>query len=89
MAQKKQGGSSKNNRDSAGKRLGVKKFSEQRVAPGNIIIRQRGTKFIAGQNVKMGKDHTLYSVADGIVTFSSASSVNRKNRKLVSVTDVN
>jgi len=67
MAQKKQGGSSDNNRDSAGRRLGVKRFSGQMVRPGDILVRQRGTKFIAGVNVQMGRDHTLYSVVDGLV----------------------
>lgn len=69
MAHKKAGGSSRNGRDSAGRRLGVKKFGGQSVAAGNIIVRQRGTKFHPGANVGMGKDHTLYSKIDGKVGF--------------------
>jgi large subunit ribosomal protein L27 len=69
MAHKKAGGSSRNGRDSAGRRLGVKKFGGQEVAAGNIIVRQRGTKFYAGRNVGMGKDHTLFALTDGRVTF--------------------
>ena len=62
MATKKAGGSSKNGRDSAGRRLGVKKFGGEHVIPGNIIVRQRGTKFYPGDNVGIGKDHTLFSL---------------------------
>src|SRR5918912_273370 len=69
MAHKKAGGSSRNGRDSAGRRLGVKKFGDQQVVAGNIIIRQRGTKWHAGTNVGMGKDHTLFATADGRVRF--------------------
>lgn len=69
MATKKSGGSSSNGRDSEGRRLGVKKFGNQHVIPGNIIIRQRGTKFFPGMNVQMGKDHTIFSVIDGFVKF--------------------
>ena len=69
MAQKKAGGSSRNGRDSAGRRLGVKKFGSEQVSPGNIIVRQRGTKFYPGKNVGMGRDHTLYAVAEGKVAF--------------------
>lgn len=69
MAHKKAGGSSRNGRDSAGRRLGVKKFGGQEVIAGNIIVRQRGTKFYAGRNVGMGKDHTLFALVDGRVTF--------------------
>ncbi|MES2097818.1 MAG: 50S ribosomal protein L27 [Pseudomonadota bacterium] len=69
MAHKKAGGSSRNGRDSAGRRLGVKKFGGQEVVAGNIIVRQRGTKFYAGRNVGMGKDHTLFALIDGRVTF--------------------
>ena len=69
MAHKKSGGSSRNGRDSAGRRLGVKKFGGEAVASGNIIIRQRGTKFFAGANVGMGKDHTLFATAAGAVKF--------------------
>jgi large subunit ribosomal protein L27 len=70
MAQKKAGGSSKNGRDSAGRRLGVKKYGGEAVIPGNIIIRQRGTKFHPGDNVGMGKDHTLFSLVEGVVKFT-------------------
>ena len=69
MAHKKSGGSSRNGRDSAGRRLGVKKFGGEAVDAGNIIIRQRGTKYFAGLNVGMGKDHTLFATADGAVKF--------------------
>ena len=69
MAHKKAGGSSRNGRDSAGRRLGVKKFGSELVVPGNIIIRQRGTKFHPGSNVGMGKDHTIFSLIDGHVKF--------------------
>ena len=69
MAHKKAGGSTKNGRDSQSKRLGVKRFGGQQVLPGTIIVRQRGTKFHVGNNVKMGKDHTIYSVLDGVVKF--------------------
>jgi len=70
MAQKKAGGSSRNGRDSAGQRLGVKKFGGEAVVPGNIILRQRGTKWHPGTNVSMGKDHTLFAVANGQVRFT-------------------
>jgi large subunit ribosomal protein L27 len=69
MASKKAGGSTKNGRDSQSKRLGVKRFGGQQVLPGTIIVRQRGTKFHVGNNVKMGKDHTIYSVLEGVVKF--------------------
>ena len=69
MAHKKAGGSSRNGRDSAGRRLGVKKFGGESVIAGNIIVRQRGTKFHPGSNVGMGKDHTLYSKISGKVSF--------------------
>ncbi|MEE8659359.1 50S ribosomal protein L27 [Acetobacteraceae bacterium EV16P] len=70
MAQKKAGGSSRNGRDSAGRRLGVKKFGGERVIAGNIIVRQRGSKMIAGDNVGMGRDHTLFALTDGHVKFT-------------------
>ncbi len=70
MAHKKAGGSSRNGRDSDGRRLGVKKFGGERVIPGNIIIRQRGTKYHAGRNVGMGTDHTLFATAPGAVCFA-------------------
>ena len=69
MAHKKAGGSSRNGRDSAGRRLGVKKFGGEIVISGNIIVRQRGTKFHPSSNVGIGKDHTLFATADGKVTF--------------------
>ena len=69
MAHKKGVGSTKNGRDSVGKRLGVKKFGGEAVIPGNIIIRQRGTKYHPGANVDMGRDHTIFAVAEGKVEF--------------------
>jgi large subunit ribosomal protein L27 len=69
MAHKKAGGSSRNGRDSAGRRLGVKKFGGELALAGNIIVRQRGTKFYPGANVGMGKDHTLFALAEGRVAF--------------------
>ena len=74
MAHKKSGGSSRNGRDTAGRRLGLKKSGGQSVEPGNIIIRQRGTKFHPGENVGMGRDHTLFSLSEGKVAFSHKSS---------------
>ena len=71
MAHKKGAGSSKNGRDSESKRLGVKIFGGQQAVAGNIIIRQRGTKHHAGENVGMGKDHTLYALTDGVVSFQT------------------
>ena len=70
MAHKKSGGSSNNGRDSIGRRLGLKKSGGQTVIPGNIIIRQRGTQYHPGENVAMGKDHTIFAVAEGKVQFS-------------------
>ena len=81
MAHKKAGGSSRNGRDSAGRRLGVKKFGSQEVVPGNIIVRQRGTKFYPGTGVGMGKDHTLFALTEGRVRFHSG----KLGRKYVSV----
>jgi large subunit ribosomal protein L27 len=80
MATKKAGGSSKNGRDSAGRRLGAKKGDGQPVISGNIIVRQRGTKIRAGKNVGMGKDHTLFATIAGKVEF-----VTKKDYKLVNV----
>lgn len=80
MATKKAGGSSKNGRDSAGRRLGAKKGDGQDVVPGNIIIRQRGTKIRPGKNVGMGKDHTIFALIQGKVQFKTKS-----KHKLVSV----
>ncbi|MBM3468658.1 MAG: 50S ribosomal protein L27 [Alphaproteobacteria bacterium] len=81
MAQKKGGGSTSNGRDSIGRRLGIKKFGQEHVLAGNILVRQRGTKFHAGKNVGMGKDHTLFALADGFVEFKRG----QKNRSFVSV----
>ncbi len=81
MAHKKAGGSSRNGRDSAGRRLGVKKFGGQDVIGGNIIVRQRGTKFYPGTNVGMGKDHTLFALSAGKVRFHDG----KLGRKYVSV----
>ncbi|MDC0864861.1 50S ribosomal protein L27 [Rickettsiaceae bacterium] len=80
MATKKAGGSSKNGRDSAGRRLGAKKGDGQSVIPGNILVRQRGTKIRPGKNVGMGKDHTLFALTNGKVEFLS-----KGCRKLVNV----
>ena len=74
MATKKAGGSSKNGRDSKGRRLGVKKYGDQLVIPGNIIVRQRGTKIFPGENVGMGKDHSIFSVVKGKVVFKKSKS---------------
>ncbi|MDR2781885.1 MAG: 50S ribosomal protein L27 [Holosporaceae bacterium] len=81
MATKKAGGSSKNGRDSESKRLGVKRYGGQVVLAGNIIVRQRGTKIRAGQNVGVGRDHTLFATAGGVVQFSK----NSCGRSMVSV----
>ena len=83
MAHKKAGGSSRNGRDSAGRRLGVKKFGGEAVVPGNIIVRQRGTKFHAGENVGLGKDHTLFATANGKVQFEVKGPQNRKYVSIV------
>ena len=82
MAHKKAGGSSRNGRDSAGRRLGLKKFGGQAVIPGNIIVRQRGTKFHPGANVGMGRDHTIFATAEGRVSFTRKAG----DRVFVSVT---
>ena len=73
MAHKKAGGSSRNGRDSAGRRLGIKKYGGEEVLAGNIIVRQRGTKYKPGKNVGLGKDHTIYSLIDGQVFFTKTS----------------
>jgi len=70
MAHKKAGGSSRNGRDSEGRRLGLKKFGGESVIPGNIIVRQRGTKWKPGENVGLGKDHTIFALIEGTVDFS-------------------
>ena len=80
MSHKKAGGSSRNGRDSAGRRLGIKKFGGQIVISGNIIVRQRGTKFHPGTNVGIGKDHTLFAKSEGKVTFKKT-----RTRTFVSV----
>jgi large subunit ribosomal protein L27 len=71
MAHKKAGGSSRNGRDSAGRRLGVKKFGGEQVVAGNILVRQRGTKWRAGSGVGLGKDHTIFATVDGVVAFQT------------------
>ncbi len=81
MAHKKGQGSTQNNRDSAGRRLGVKKYGGEDVRAGNIIIRQRGTKIHVGNNVGIGKDHTIYALIDGKVKLE----IKDRNRKKVSV----
>ena len=81
MAHKKGQGSTQNNRDSAGRRLGIKKFGGEKVIPGNIIVRQRGTKIHPGKNVGIGKDHTIFALIDGVVKFEQKD----KKRKKVSV----
>ena len=82
MAHKKAGGSTSNGRDSESKRLGVKLFGGQQAVAGNILVRQRGTRFHAGKNVGIGKDHTLFAKADGVVKFEVK---GPNNRKFVSV----
>lgn len=77
MAHKKAGGSTRNGRDSESKRLGVKRFGGEVVSAGNILVRQRGTKFHAGVNVGLGKDHTLFAKADGTVKFEKKGIQNR------------
>lgn len=81
MAHKKAGGSSRNGRDSAGRRLGVKRFGGQEVLAGNILVRQRGTKFYPGANVGMGRDHTLFALVEGKVSFATKA----KGRTFVSI----
>ena len=81
MATKKAGGSSRNGRDSAGRRLGVKRYGGQLVVPGNIIVRQRGTKIHPGNHVGMGRDHTIFSLVNGKVQFKTS----KLNRTFVSV----
>lgn len=81
MAHKKAGGSSRNGRDSEGRRLGVKKFGGENVTAGSIIVRQRGTKWYPGTNVGLGKDHTIFALIDGNIKFSRG----KNNRSIVSV----
>ncbi len=82
MAHKKAGGSTRNGRDSESKRLGVKRFGSQRVKAGNILVRQRGTQFHPGDNVGCGRDHTLFALVDGTVSFSSK---GPQRKKIISV----
>ncbi len=82
MAHKKAGGSTRNGRDSESKRLGVKRFGGQQVSAGSIIIRQRGTQFHAGENVGIGKDHTLFAKAEGVVKFAVK---GKQKRRFVSI----
>ena len=82
MAHKKAGGSSRNGRDSAGRRLGVKKYGGESVSAGNIIVRQRGTKFYPGEHVGIGKDHTLFALKKGKITFKTG----QHGRKYVTIT---
>jgi large subunit ribosomal protein L27 len=83
MAHKKAGGSSRNGRDSHSKRLGVKRYGGQEVLAGNIIVRQRGTQFHAGDNVGMGKDHTLFATVNGTVQFVIKGALKRKMVNIV------
>jgi large subunit ribosomal protein L27 len=83
MAHKKAAGSTKNGRESEAKRLGVKKFGGENVLAGNILVRQRGTKFHAGKNVGMGRDHTLFAKANGNVIFEVRGPLNRKTISIV------
>ncbi|MBV6305339.1 50S ribosomal protein L27 [Candidimonas humi] len=83
MAQKKGGGSTRNGRDSESKRLGVKAYGGQLIPAGSIIVRQRGTRFHAGTNVGMGKDHTLYSLVDGTVQFAVKGALNKHTVSVV------
>ncbi|MDC0517132.1 50S ribosomal protein L27 [Porticoccaceae bacterium] len=84
MAHKKAGGSTRNGRDSESKRLGVKVFGGQTINSGSIIVRQRGTKFHPGNNVGIGKDHTLFATAEGVVQFVQKGPKNRKYAEVVS-----
>jgi large subunit ribosomal protein L27 len=84
MAHKKAGGSSRNGRDTAGRRLGIKKFGDEIVIPGNILVRQRGTKWHPGTGVGLGKDHTIFATIAGKVQFRAS----KKGRTLVSVKPV-
>ena len=84
MAHKKAGGSSRNGRDTIGRRLGVKRYGGEEVAPGNILVRQRGTKYHPGSNVGMGKDHTLFALIEGHVKFHK-----NRTRTTISVKPVN
>ena len=85
MAHKKSGGTSRNGRDTAGKRLGVKRFAGQQVKAGSILVRQRGTKIHPGENVGCGRDYTLFALKDGVVKFETQQSTSKKV-KVVSIT---
>lgn len=85
MAHKKAGGSSRNGRDSQAKRLGVKVFGGEAINAGSIIVRQRGTRFHAGENVGMGRDHTLFALVDGKVEFAVRGANNRQTVRIVSL----
>jgi large subunit ribosomal protein L27 len=84
MAHKKGQGSSRNGRDTCGKRLGVKKFAGQHVVPGNIIVRQRGTTFHAGRGAGLGRDYTVFAIDEGLVSF-----VTRQNRRYIEIVPAN
>ena len=86
MAHKKAGGSSRNGRDSESKRLGVKRYGGQEVIAGNIIVRQRGTEYHPGDNVGMGKDHTLFAKVDGVVKFEVKGALKRRTVRIEPVT---
>ena len=85
MAHKKAGGSSRNGRDSAGRRLGIKRYGGEQVLAGNIIVRQRGTKYKPGKNVGLGKDHTIFSLVDGQVLFTKT----KDDRAVVNIVPAN
>lgn len=80
MAHKKSGGTAQSNRDSSGKRLGIKMFGGQKTFPGNIILRQRGTKFYPGEGVSIGKDHTIFAIKEGVVSFTL-----KKSKKIINI----
>jgi large subunit ribosomal protein L27 len=87
MAHKKAGGSTRNGRDSESKRLGLKKFGGEQVVAGNILVRQRGTQFHAGENVGMGRDHTLFATADGVVKFATGGRLGRRTVSVVTTAE--
>ncbi|ABJ90708.1 50S ribosomal protein L27 [Buchnera aphidicola] len=89
MAHKKAGGSSRNGRDSRSKRLGIKKYGGEYVSSGNILVRQRGTKFHPGENVKCGKDYTLYSIIEGIVKFKKRGKLKKKYISVIKLNNLN
>ncbi|NIH16567.1 MAG: 50S ribosomal protein L27 [Buchnera aphidicola (Periphyllus lyropictus)] len=85
MAHKKAGGSTRNGRDSHSKRLGIKKFGGEFVRSGSIIVKQRGTKFHSGKNTKSGRDHTIYSIIDGIVEFTRKGPKQKKTINIIKI----